>query len=749
MPETTTIVGASLPRIEARDKVTGTALYTADFSPPGMLHAKILRSPYPHARIVSIDTTAAEAVPGVRAVVTGKDIPGSLFGKRMRDMPVLCWDKVRFVGDRVAAVAADTQEAAEEAIGLIEVEYEELPAVLTVQQAMVPGAVLVHDDVTVYDGHPAQVLAPDTRNALNRLTWKKGNVEEGFAKADLIIEHTFEVPSRHHGYIEPHAAMVDIDSDGRVQAWTCTKSPFSTRTQLAKAVGIPEADVCINVVLVGGDFGGKGDGLDLPIAYHLAKRSGRPVQIVLDYTDDLVATNPTHPSYITIKSGVTKDGRILARTLTAIHDSGAYGAFKPIPQVAIGGASHGGGPYRIDHCAFEAMQVYTNTVPRGFFRAPGAPQVNFAVESHTDLLARALGMDPGAFRLQNILQEGDENALGHKLHHVYAEQILRGAMDQAGWDTPKAPNVGRGIGMYERGIPGGPSGSIIGVEADGTLSVVSPIFDQGVGTNTVLRQIIAERMGVPFDSVRVVTGSTDVAPYDSGVGGSRVTHVAGLAAMEACRLLEGEMAQRAATFFECPTEEIVYGNGAVWPRETPSRRLTLADLVTRFPDAPPLRVTGNVNPGADPGLSCFCAQVAEVEVDPETGQVKVLRFVTSHDVGMVINPITHQGQIDGGVIQGIGMALTEELPGAEGGRIAVAHLGEYKIPAIADIPQLDTVLITIDGGPLPYAGRAIGEMANCSPPAAIANAIQDAIGARVYQLPLTAERVYRALRQTP
>lgn len=744
MASPTSIVGAALPRIEARDKVTGRAVYAADVHPAGTLFAKVLRSPYPHARIVSIDTSRALELPGVHAVLTGLDIPDHYMGRRMRDMPVLCWDRVRFVGDRVAAVAADTEDIAEEALGLIDVEYEELPAVFDMLEALQPDAPLLHDDVKAYDGNPGAATAEGVHNGLSKLTWKKGDIDAGFAAADLVLEHTFTIPSRHHGYIEPHAGLVAIDPDGRVQVWTGTKSPFPTRSQLAKAIGVPESQIVVNVATVGGDFGGKGDAIDLPIAYYLAQRTGRPVKVVMSYTEELLACNPSHPSIITIKSGVTKDGRITARYLSALHSTGAYGAFKPMPTVAIGGASHGAGPYRVENCYFEALQVYTNTVPRGFFRAPGAPQVNFAVESHTDLIARELGMDPAEFRLKNILQEGDVNGLGHALHDVHAEAVLRGALDQADYFGPKRPNVGRGVGMYERGIPGGQSGVTLQLETDGTLTVISPTFDQGVGTHTILRQVVAETMQVPIDQVRVVIGNTDEAPYDGGMGGSRGTHVTGVAATEACNLLRNALAERAADLLECPVEEITYGEGAVWPRETPSRRFTLVDLAQAVPSQP-IRVTADVNPIAAPGLSCFAAQVAEVEVDPETGQIRLTRFITAHDVGTIMNPITHQGQIDGGVIQGIGMALTEEL--VEDGQVTNLHLGEYKLPAVADIPPLETVLVQAATGPAPFEGRAIGEMANCSPPAAIANAIQDAIGVRLYDLPLTAEKVYKALKQ--
>ena len=381
---TTPAIGAPVPRAEGPDKVTGHAHYAADISLPGMLWGRILRSPYPHARIVRIDASRAWNVPGVLGVVTGQDIAGHYFGKVMRDMPVLCWDRVRFVGDRVAAVAADTVDAAEEALRTIEVEYEELPAVFDPIEAMQPGAPLLHDDIRRYDGGPPQWLAPDIHNGATRLAWTKGDVEQGFREADLVLEHTYRIPSRHQGYIEPHVSLVDIDDAGRVQVWTSSKAPFRARIQLAKAVGIAEEDIRVNVVYVGGDFGGKGDALDAPIAYFLARQSGRPVRVLMSYGEELSASNPTHPTVITVRSGVTRDGRIVARRMRTVHASGAYAALKP--NAALSTWHYVGGPYRVENGDFEFLQIYTNHVPGGYFRAPGGHQFAFALEGHTCLL---------------------------------------------------------------------------------------------------------------------------------------------------------------------------------------------------------------------------------------------------------------------------------------------------------------------------------------------------------------------------
>src|SRR5581483_6923020 len=327
-------------------------------------------SPHPHARIVHVDAAPAWQVPGVRAVVTGQDVPGHFVGKTMRDMPVLCWDRVRFVGDRVAAVAAETLDAAEAALDAIRVEYEVLPAVFDPLAAMQPDAPLLHDDVSSYDGAPRHWLATDVHNGVTRLAWAKGDVERGFREADLVLEHTFRIPARHEGYLEPHGCLVAIDEDGRIQVWTAGKAPFRTRVQLAKAIGVPEERIRVHPIHVGGDFGGKGDAVDVPIAYFLARQAGRPVKLLLSYAEDLMASNPSHPTVVTIRSGVTRDGRLVARSARTVHASGAYAALKP--NAALSTWHYVGGPYRVANAAFEFLQVATNTVPGGYFRAPGA-----------------------------------------------------------------------------------------------------------------------------------------------------------------------------------------------------------------------------------------------------------------------------------------------------------------------------------------------------------------------------------------
>ena len=506
-----TIIGASVPHIEGTEKVTGRTLYASDVDLPGMLWGNILRSPHPHARIRIIDASAAWSVPGVKAVVTGQDAIGFLMGKVLLDLPVLCWDRVRYIGDRVAAVAAETLDAAEEAILLIEVDYEELPAVFDPMEAMKPDAPLIHDDVAAYEGAPLHLLAKDVRNGQTRLSWSKGDTAQGFDEADVVLEHSFSVPSRHQGYLGPFASIISIDDSGRIQAWCSSKAPFRARRQLAQAVGLSEEQIRVNVVACGGDFGGKGDARDLPIAYLLAKMAGRPVKIVMTSFEELTASNPTHPTFITIRSGVTRDGRLTAREVRAVHASGAYGAMKP--RAYLSTHHYVGGGYNIANTSFEFLQVYTNTTPGGYFRAPGAHQYTFALECHTDLLARELGMDPAEFRRMNLLKPGEEDGLGRPLRLVNVREVMEAALEAGGWGQPKkGPGHGRGVALFGRQIGGGVAGAVLTAEADGSFTVISPTVDIDTGTHTIEQQIVASEMKVSPARVRVPSRGCGVAP---------------------------------------------------------------------------------------------------------------------------------------------------------------------------------------------------------------------------------------------
>jgi carbon-monoxide dehydrogenase large subunit len=737
------VIGASVGRVEGADKVSGRATYGADVHFKDALWGKILRSPYPHARIKSIDVSKALRVEGVKAIVTGKDEPEHYQGKSIRDIPVLCWDKARFVGDRIAAVAAESLDAAEEALSLIEVEYEELPAVFDVLEAMEPHAPVLHDNAPGYDGAPADIMAPRGGNVVNKLSWGKGDIDKGFRDADLVLEHQFRIPIHHQGYLEPQSFLVKIEADGKVHAWASTKGPFGTRAQFAKAIGIPANQITIHAVHVGADFGGKSGAGELPICYFLAKRANRPVKIVLTHSEELTAMNPDHYTVVNIKTGVKRDGRMTARYLQAIHRTGAYAGMKP-GRASIGGAGSAG-PYKIDNTYMEALQVYTNTVPCGFWRAPGAIQAVFASESHMDLIARELKMDPAKFREINLVGEGEENALGKSWGGVKAKETLRAALTAAGWNTPKRTNIGRGVAMYERGTGAGKVWVNLTAEPDGTFTVFTVAGDQGTGLQTILCQTVAAEMGVPYEQVRCRIGATSDVSYsvDVGFGGSRSTNINSAAAVQASGELRRKLNTLAAGLLGCPEDQVIYKGGKLSAKDVKSRSVSLKDVVKA--NGGPVLVSVDTEVPRKGSSTSFIAQVAEVEVDPETGRIKLHKFVTAHDVGTIINPLGHQGQIDGEAIMAIGSSLMEELI-EDHGKVMTANLGEYKIPSIGDIPQFRTVLVHGQNGPGPYEAKGIGEHANVSPPAAIANAVHDAVGVRLFDIPLTAEKVYRAMR---
>jgi len=743
MAKPASVIGAAVGRVEGADKVSGQATYGADVHFPDTLWGKILRSPYPHARIVRIDTTKAWQVPGVKAIVTGKDEPEHYQGKSIRDIPVLCWDKVRYIGDKVAAVAAESREAAEEAINLIDVEYEELPAVFDVIEAMKPGAPVLHDNAPGYDGAPKEIMAAAGTNVVNKLTFGKGDIEKGFAEADLVLEHTFRMPIHHQGYLEPQSFLVKIEDDGKVNAWASTKGPFGTRGQFAKAAGIPASQIRLQAVHVGADFGGKSGAGELPICYFLAKQAKRPVKIVLTHTEELTAMNPDHYTVVKVKTGVKRDGRMTARYLQAIHGTGAYAGMKP-GRASIGGAGSAT-PYRIDNSYMEALQVYTNTVPCGFWRAPGAIQAVFASESHMDLIAKELKMDPAKFRMMNLIGEGEVNALGKTWSGVKAKETLKAALDAAGWKSPKRPNVGRGVAMYERGTGAGKVWVNLTAEADGTLTVFTVAGDQGTGLQTVLCQTVAAEMQVPYEQVRCRIGNTADVSYsvDVGFGGSRSTNINSAAAFQASAELRKKLNAQAAKLLGCAEDQVTYKSGKFSATGGKAKPLTLIDVVKA--NEGPVTVSVETEVPRKGSSTSFIAQVAEVEVDRETGRVKLNKFVTAHDVGTIINPLGHQGQIDGEAIMAIGSSLMEELIDDQG-KITTTNLGEYKIPNILDIPKLKTVLVQGKNGPGPYEAKGIGEHANVTPPAAIANAVHDACGVRLFDVPVTAEKVYKALQ---
>jgi CO/xanthine dehydrogenase Mo-binding subunit len=699
-------IGVSVEQIQAELKVTGRAGFGADERLPDLLWCAFVRSPVPHARILGIETSRAEAMAGVRVLLTGRDLGGRRWGRRLQDVPVLAVDRVRFIGEKVVAIAADTREAAQQAARVVEVEYDVLPAVFDPEAAL-RGDVLVHDPEADYADKPASWGTQP--NVQSWVTLSHGDVEAGMARADRIVEHEFRLAPVHQGYIEPHAYLARVDTAGGVQIFAPNKMPKRSQELLAPLFDLPVDAVDFTPTFIGGDFGGKGSLMDAPAVIALAQRARRPVKYVASYTEDLTAANPRHSGVIRIKSGLNADGTLIARQALVLWDAGAYGGFKPSPAVSVGGHQLVGS-YHIPNYRVDVACVYTNSVPRGHARAPGSPQCYFVSESHMDMLADAIGMDPIAFRLLNAERSrSDPTAVDGKQREVVAR-----AVTASEWARPRSRWRGRGVAVGNHGVGVGFATIRLVLERDGTVCVETGLPDTGTGALTVLLQVVAETLGIHRSHVRVRMLSTVSSPADSGAGGSRVTHVHGRAACGAAEALLAEVAQRGLSIGPVPepiSAEFTYEAG----RGSASS-------------------TG------------YIAQIAEVAVDPETGQVTIERLTTSHEVGTIINPRMHQGQIEGGIIQGFGFATMEDLHLVDG-RVTASHLGDYKLPTCADVPLLLTELVDSDDGPGPFAAKAIGESSNILTAAAIANAVFDACGVRVVDLPITAEKVFSALRE--
>ncbi|MFI5267341.1 MAG: xanthine dehydrogenase family protein molybdopterin-binding subunit, partial [Chloroflexota bacterium] len=705
-------IGAPLPRVDGVLKVTGRATYTADVRVAGVLWGAILRSPLAHARIVAIDTSRAKRLPGVHAVLTGRDIGGALFGRAIADIPVLCAERVRFIGDPVAAIAAVDRETAEEALRLIEVEYEELPAVFDPVDAMAVGAPVLHPDFASYrrdrqQPGAAHMELPDIPNVCSYQVEESGDVEQGFREADLVFEHSYHTPAQHQGYIEPHACMVSAEPDGLVRVWASTKSPFVLRGLLARDLELPPEGIVVEPTYVGGDFGGKGSPMHVPLAYFLSKAAQRPVRLLLSSVEDMQAGDPRHRAWITIRTGLKKDGTMVARHVKVVLASGAYAGYKPIANAELACGHYVHGVYRIPNHKFESSIVYTNHVPGGHMRAPGGLQMVFACEVEVDRLARQVGIEPFEFRLKNGVRAGDLGVERVTWSSVRVEEVLDAVRRESGWDSPKPPHVGRGLAFCQSPIGPGASTARLELDASGTVTLRTAVFEQGSGSHTILAQIVAQELGLAASQVRVEVAGTDSGLWDRGSSASSVTHGAGQATLRAARELRQQLVTLAAEVLGYPPDEIELEDGCCRAK---GRSVTLAELVVRaqgtigLPPAADARSTARSMPAADQergarlsaearyedwrplSTTCFSAQVVEVEVDPDTGQVTVRRVTGGYDVGTVLNPIGVTGQIEGGMLMGLGAAAMEELRLVDG-RVETAGLHEYKLPTMADLPE--------------------------------------------------------------
>lgn len=753
IPDAGTLAALQQPeeRIDGPSKVTGAAAYAGDLVRPGMLHAAFLPSPYPHARIVSVRTDAARAIPGVRAILTGEDVRGIRFGRRLLDRPVLCWDRVRFVGDRVAAVAADTPAAAEAAVAAIEVEYEELPSLLDVEAALSVDAPILHPEQAEFvflDGVRPAVPHP---NVQGRLTVARGvdDIESVFQSAARLVEGRYTTPRQHAAYLEPHATIVWIE-DGRIRIVSTNKAPFTLRKQMSAALGVPADQIAIEARYIGGDFGGKGYSIDEYACVFLARATGRPVRSVMGYAAELGAMNTRHAAVIQARTACDAEGRLVAHEARILYDGGAYAGAKPLPHLVLGGAIATLAGYRIPNVRIEALSIYTNTVPGGHVRMPGEIQALFAGESSLDELARAMGEEPLAFRLRNAVRQGDAGAAGEHFREARAVEVLAAAAEAIDWDRPRERGVGVGIAMGARHVGGGKLPLKLRLHADGRIDVRTGLPDQGSGTWQVIRRAVAVSASVDESRVNVTSVPTDQAPFDPGVGGSRTTHLGSRAGELLGLQLREWLEERVPRALPHATPDVTLLSDRFVDRSSGAVLGEFASVVASLVEEDqPLELTAVYEPEAhgpeEGGDYDFAACAVEVAVDVETGELRILDAALAADVGTIINPVAHRGQLEGGFVFGLGGALMEEMA-IDGGAITTLSLADLKIPTAGDIPPLRLVLVPTTVGPGAFGAKMAGELTNGPVAPAIGNAIADAVGVRVADLPLTAERIYQALR---
>lgn len=748
----TTFIGQSIPRVESPQKVRGQTRYTADLQLPGMLHARLTTAIQAHARITGIETEAALAVPGVVAVVTGQNLlpDGPEPSERARAM--LARDKVIYYGQPVAAVVAETEDAAVEAASLVQVHYEPLGVVVDPEAAMQADAPVIRPKAVEGEWAEAQMHATVSGgdevdlerlsdNVTSAVAFHRGDVEQGFAEADAVIERTFRTPFVHQGYIEPHATIAVPDPLGNLVIYTATQGQFYARGVTADTLGLEQNQVTIVPMEVGGGFGGKTVLLE-PLTGALALRTGRPVKLVLSRMEEFLLTTPAPGTVIDLKLGAKKDGTITAIKARAIFDSGVYpGAPASVALMMMGGY------YRCANLDLEGFEVLTNKPGVGAYRAPGAPQATFAIEQVVDEAARALGWDPLEFRLHNASEPGDMQPNDDPWPEIGLKQALEALRDHPLWKNRK-PGENEGYGVAIGGWPGGvePCAANVRLNTDGTLSVSLGSTDL-TGTNTAMAMITAEVFGVPVEQVKIVTGNTDGAPYAGMAGGSKITYTVGLAVKAAAESAREQVLNIAASELEAAPEDLEMVDGHVQVKGMPDRSIPItkiAQLSMTF-GGKYEPVYGNGKSAVTARAPGFSAQAAHVRVDPATGKVEVLEMAVTQDVGRALNPALVEGQVMGGVAQGIGWALHEGLVYDDNGIPLNPSFLDYSLPGSSQVPPIDVRLVEVPASSGPFGAKGVGEPPVIPTAAAIANAIADATGARVTELPMTAERVRAAL----
>jgi len=737
-PQHFKVIGTRPLRPDGIDKVTGRARFGADMSAPGMLVGLVLRSPHPHARIRSIDTSAAEALTGVHAVVTRADF-GPLRDEGTADVLDNCMagDKALYDGHAVAAVAATSGKVARQALKLIKVDYQPLPHVTDVDAAMAPDAPALHEgraDETVPAGMSANVMA--------RHEFGHGDIDVGLAQADRVLERTYQTEATHQGYIEPHACLATMNSDGQADLWCCTQGHYMVRNTCAAILGLEQGQLRVTASEIGGGFGGKTTVFLEPVALKLSQKSGRPVKMVMSRAEVLRATGPTASSSIDVRIGMTRDGRITAGFAELRYQGGAY----PGSPVDMGSMS-AFAPYDLENVRTVGFDVVTNRPKQAAYRAPGAPMAAFAVESAIDELARGFGLDPLEVRLKNAAREGTRASYGPTYPAIGLEATLRTAKDHPHWSAPLGPNQGRGVACGFWFNFGGDTCVSLNITPDGTVTLSEGNPDIG-GSRASMSMMAAEELGIPYDRVRTVIADTGSLGQNEVTDGSRVTFAVGLATIEAARAAKREMCKRAAQVWGIDEDAVIWEDGAARPAgpnagQHPPMSLAEIAAIASNTGGP---IAGHFEVNAEGAGVSFATHMVDTEVDPDTGAVKILRYTVFQDAGKAVHPSYVEGQFQGGAVQGIGWALNEAYIYGEDGILQNPGFLDYRIPVASDLPMIDTVILEIPNPGHPYGVRGVGETSIVPPLAAVANSVSDAAGVRMTSLPMSPPKLLAAIQ---
>jgi carbon-monoxide dehydrogenase large subunit len=748
-------IGKSVPRVDARTKACGGAIYAGDLKFHELLYGKVVRSKLAHARILDIDTSKAKRVGGVKAVLTGRDFPSVYYGYVIKDQPIFCLDRVRSVHDPVAGVVAASEEAAQEACELIRVEYEPLEIVLDPLKAMEPGSPILHDRMMTYDRMPIAFPKEGT-NICQHAKLRKGDVSRGFQESDYIFEDTFSTAMVQHCSLEPHVAVCQIDAEGKISLWTSTQSPSFSAAEIARALRVPLNRVRIVVPYVGGGFGGK-HGIKIEmIAYAMAvKASGKPVRVSLTREEEFTETG-RHPCIMRMKTGVKRDGTITARAIKMVWDTGCYSEAGPL--VSRNAAYMAAGPYKIPNLQVDSYCVYTNKQNVGAFRGYGTAQYCWAYESQMDMIAEKIGIDPVEMRMKNFVEEGSLSHTGERLHSVGIKQTLLEALKAIEWDKKaKERNRGKGFAcMWRASHAPTSSSAIVKINDDYSACIYSGTTELGQGKETVLSQIVAEVLKVPLEKISVNIPDTDVTPPDRSTTSSRSTFHMGNAVKYACEDIKAQLFTMASAMLKTSPEDLEIENERVVVRGAASQGVPIRQLLaTRpvvgrgsfyLPDA--TGVDPETGQGERPtAFWMFATQAAELEVDAETGKVEILKLVAAHDVGKAIHPQNCEQQIEGALATGIGTALLEEIVHNEKGETLNTTFADYRMPTSLDVPSMVPIIVEERHREGPYGAKGLGEPGLTPTAPCIANAIYNAVGVRFNDIPITPEKIWKRMQE--